>query len=530
MLCRRPAPVLLAIAVALSLAPPLQAAETVDVIRTIITTRSDPDAQWSSLNDVAADLDALYGENNFAPLWLHDGRPSPQAKVVGHEISNARDRGLRASDYDGPMLTTRIEQPQLDSDSAGRLDASLTVSLLRFLRHLSMGRVDPRKVGFGLDAPREQPDLREAVRRIARADDAKAEIASFDPPFPLYRRLEEALKHYRELETRSNLPSLPDSPVVHPGEHSPSLKTLRTRLRALGDLPEDAPVPKDQTLYDKATVEAMKVFQRRHGLDGDGVIGKGTWAALRVPLRERTAQIELAMERLRWLPRTSPGRFLIVNIPEFRLSAFDSESDGPVVSSKVVVGSAARRNETPILNADMQYVVLRPYWHVPPGILKKEILPKLKGDPQYLAKHGMEMIDGKVRQLPGEDNSLGLIKFIFPNRHHVYLHDTPSKDLFSRSRRDFSHGCIRVAKPIDLAEFVLRGVSDNDGAWTKERIVDAMQNGKNNRHVQLAAPIPVYLLYSTAIAGRAGEVRFFEDIYGHDAELLSALAKGPPYP
>jgi murein L,D-transpeptidase YcbB/YkuD len=226
------------------------------------------------------------------------------------------------------------------------------------------------------------------------------------------------------------------------------------------------------------------------------------------------------------LPRQTPDRFLIVNIPEFRLLAFESGQEGPVLSSDVVVGSAARRFETPILHAEMEYIVFRPYWNVPPSIARKELMPKADSDPGYLARNNMETRNGRIRQRPGDDNSLGLVKFVFPNRHHVYLHDTPSKALFDRSRRDFSHGCIRVARPADLAEFLLRG----QDSWTKERVVDAMQKGRNNRHVQLETPVPVYLLYATVMVGRNGELRFFEDIYGHDAELRKSLAKGPPYP
>jgi murein L,D-transpeptidase YcbB/YkuD len=174
----------------------------------------------------------------------------------------------------------------------------------------------------------------------------------------------------------------------------------------------------------------------------------------------------------------------------------------------------------------MQYVVFRPYWNVPPTIARKELLPKADEDAEYLERNHMEMVNGRVRQRPGPDNSLGLVKFIFPNRHHVYLHDTPAKALFGRSRRDFSHGCIRVARPVDLAEFVLRG----QGNWTQQRIADAMKKGRDNQHVRLETPVAVYLFYTTVIIGRAGEVRFYEDIYGHDTDLQKVLAQGPPYP
>jgi murein L,D-transpeptidase YcbB/YkuD len=236
-------------------------------------------------------------------------------------------------------------------------------------------------------------------------------------------------------------------------------------------------------------------------------------------------QIELAIERMRWLPRRTPERYLIVNIPEFRLLAFERGKPRPVLISNVVVGSVARSHETPVLMAEMEHLVFRPYWDIPPEILRNEIEPKVDADPEYLARNDMERIDDRIRQRPGPDNSLGLVKFIFPNRFHVYLHDTPAKQLFGRARRDFSHGCIRVAKPVELAEFVLNRQEE----WTREAIVAAMQSGRDNRHVRVEKPVDVYVLYSTVIVSADGEVRFVADLYGHDTELRKVLAKGPPY-
>lgn len=269
----------------------------------------------------------------------------------------------------------------------------------------------------------------------------------------------------------------------------------------------------------------MKRFQRRHGLDADGIVGRATLAALRVPPEQRALQIELAIERLRWLPRRPPDRYLIVNIPEFRLLAFERGVAAPILISNVVVGSAARRHATPVLVSQVERVVFRPYWNIPPRILRNEILPRVRADPGYLARHDMEWVGSKIRQRPGSGNALGLVKFIFPNRFNVYLHDTPARGLFARARRDFSHGCIRVERAVDLAELVLRGQE----GWTRENIVAAMERGADDRHVRLRRPITVYVLYSTVIVTAEGEERFFADIYGHDAELQNALAKGPPY-
>jgi len=296
---------------------------------------------------------------------------------------------------------------------------------------------------------------------------------------------------------------------------------LRRRLALLGDLVDDA-ASADATVYDAALVAGVERFQQRHGLAADGVIGPGTTRALRVEPVVRVQQIELAMERLRWLPLQVADRFILVNLPQFRLFGFRAGVPGPRVAMDVVVGSAARRHETPILHAELKYVVFRPYWEVPPGIARAEILPKVARDAGYLQRNHMETVDNRVRQRPGRDNALGLVKFLFPNEHNVYMHDTPQKSLFGRAQRDFSHGCIRVANPIGLAEFVL--------GWDRARIVDAMQRGRDNRWVPVEQPIPVYLLYSTAVVDESGRLFFFEDIYGHDAELARVLARGYPYP
>jgi murein L,D-transpeptidase YcbB/YkuD len=506
------------------LAAPAAAQTSAEAIRARLESGTHPDLTRADLSDVRADLAAVYEATAHAPLWVRDGQPTDAARAVATEMRVAHERGLRAADYDAALLGEWIERlagGDADAGAVARFDTAMTATLLRFLRHLSVGRIDPRRVGFGLEAAPVAVDWPATVQRVATAADPRAEIAALDPPFPLFARLREALTAYRTLE-RQDLPDLPDAPTLHPDETSPLTAPLRARLLALGDLPADPPAPADPALYDAPLVDAVKRFQARHGLATDGVVGRTTLEALRTPIAARREQIELAMERLRWLPRRTDDRFLIVNIPEFTLSAFEQGRSGPVLRSEVVVGSAARHHFTPILNAEMQAVVFRPYWHVPPGISRTEVLPKVRADPAYLTRNDMELIDGRIRQRPGPDNALGLIKFVLPNRHHIYLHDTPSKDLFGRPRRDFSHGCIRVARPVELAEFVLRG----QGNWDAERITRAMRTGPNNRHVRLEKPVPVYLLYSTVIVSRDGEVRFFPDIYGHDATLRRALTGG----
>jgi murein L,D-transpeptidase YcbB/YkuD len=297
--------------------------------------------------------------------------------------------------------------------------------------------------------------------------------------------------------------------------------------------------------YEGTIVEGVKRFQIRHGLEPDGVLGKGTQAALRVPLAWRVRQIELALERLRWLPDFGDRRLLAMNIPMFRLWAWDSTppNSTPSLAMDVIVGRALS-TETPVFVEEMREVIFRPYWNVPRSILTGEILPLIERDPDYLRKQDMEIVRGpgddaqpveatpenrvllqqgalRVRQRPGAQNALGLIKFVFPNEESVYMHGTPAQALFSRSRRDFSHGCVRVEDPVALAEWALKGRPD----WTRDRILSAIK-GTQSLHVRLAQPIQVVLFYTTAaVMPEDGSIHFAEDIYGQDVRLDRALAR-----
>lgn len=298
-------------------------------------------------------------------------------------------------------------------------------------------------------------------------------------------------------------------------------------------------------------VEAVEHFQARHGLTADGKLDQQTIRALNVPLAQRVRQLEDALERWRWLPPSFPQPPIVVNIPEFVLRVI-GPNNKVVLAMKVVVGKAVR-TETPVFAADMRFIVFRPYWNVPTSILRKEIIRSVTRNRDYIAANGYQVTDQsgrvvtscrisdgelaelragalKVRQKPGSKNALGLIKFLFPNEHDVYLHSTPATQLFSRARRDFSHGCIRVQEPVDLAVWLLRDqTTDQQQPWTAEAVREAMESGPNNRWVNLATPAPVLILYVTAVVEEDGSVHFFDDIYGHDRSLEAELAQGRPY-
>jgi murein L,D-transpeptidase YcbB/YkuD len=320
---------------------------------------------------------------------------------------------------------------------------------------------------------------------------------------------------------------------------------LRALLVALDDLPPNA-APTDDTL-DAATSEALRRFQQRHGLEADGLLGRSTFVALITPFTQRVQQIELALERSRWLPPKLGTPPIIVNIPQFRLFAFRSVDDYErnMLQMNVVVGKAFPQTKTPVFTADLRYVVLRPYWDVPRSILVKELLPSIRADHTWIANNGFEIVRGqsdespavattpesiaelergtlRLRQVPGRRNALGDIKFLFPNKYNVYLHDTPARGLFSQARRAASHGCVRVADPIALAEHLLA----HEPGWDAERIRAAIALDKPTR-VTLKAPVRVFLLYATAMAAEDGRVFFFEDIYRHDARLTALLRARP---
>jgi murein L,D-transpeptidase YcbB/YkuD len=329
------------------------------------------------------------------------------------------------------------------------------------------------------------------------------------------------------------------------GDAYPAIEQLALRLRSQGDLPQSAVVNVKAGRYNGALVEAVKHFQTRHGLQGNGRLGKDTLRELNTPLSQRVLQLEDALERWRWLPANYPHLPVVVNIPEFVLRTFVSDHK-IAMRMDVVVGK--EMHQTPVFAKELQYIIFRPYWNVPHSITSAEIIPALQRNRNYLAKENLEVTDqaghvvtggvvstsvleqlqsGKllVRQKPGPKNSLGLVKFIFPNDENVYLHSTPALQLFSQARRDFSHGCIREEKPAELAAWLLH----DQPKWTQETITAAMNSGPNNQQVKLSSPVPVVIVYMTAIVEENGEIYFFNDIYGHDGAMNAALAKGQQY-
>lgn len=392
---------------------------------------------------------------------------------------------------------------------------------MRYISDLHLGRVNPRRVDFLFDVSPKKYDLPKMIAGLVDATDIASRLEAIEPPYDGYRRLRGMLVSYRALAEQGEMDTLPSAPIVEPGSAWAGVPPLAAFLRRLGDL--ETPVVPDT--YDGALVEAVKRFQERHGLDADGRIGPATFRALRVPLSRRVEQIELSLERWRWAPAEVEGPPLVVNIPEFRLSAYDSNIKVELAMN-VVVGKSFPRRQTPVFADTMKFVIFRPYWYAPRSIARNEIRPKMAADPGYARRLGYEVVNGGIRQKPGPNNAMGNVKFMFPNSMNIYLHDTPGRHVFSRTRRDFSHGCVRVGNPAALAEWVLR----DDPKWTLDEVERAMHSGRENRRVNVRPPIPILIVYATAVARADDRIYFFEDIYGHDATLEDALAGGYPYP
>ena len=497
------------------------------------------------------------GAGAVTPSWFDGERPRDVVAGCIEVLSGVAGIGLDPRDYDATGLAARYQAlraaPRPSPADVAELDSRLTAALGRLLEDAHRGRIDPRSVGFDIDVGAKRLDLPATLRAARDGGGCAAALAGVQPQHAAYRRLVEALGRYRALAANGEPPFVPalgpKQRKVEPGQPWAGVDSLDARLRALGDLPADAPAPErtsDGTpLYAGPVVEGVKRYQDRHALEPDGVIGPATITALDTPFAARVRQIELALERLRWLPEMPEGQFLFVNIPLFMLWAIDPSEPANALRMRVVTGKSAG-HETPVFMDRMEYLVFRPYWYPPPGIVRNELLPRARRDPGYLERQSMEIVArsdddaeplpatdenlalvarGKLvlRQRPGERNSLGLAKFIFPNANNVYMHGTPAQALFSRARRDYSHGCIRLEDPARLAEWLLR----DDPEWSRSRIDEAMA-GERPHRVRLRKHQPVVIFYDTVLVYEDGVTHFADDYYRHDARLEEALRRRTP--
>jgi murein L,D-transpeptidase YcbB/YkuD len=522
------------------------APECVSALCRLVATGSHPSLVRRDFSDYRARIQEFY-KPSYALVWSREGQVTEQARAITELLKLAANKGLNADDYDGPRWDERLMKLSQSGRSVpeaelAAFDLLLTVSTMRYVSDLHFGRANPGLFHSSFDLDREIAGLPDFLRRrLINAPDVTSVLLEIEPPYDGYRRTEQALLRYLAIAREGALPVLPPSAKpVEPGTHYSSVPELARILRRVGDLTAPASETSASAMYEGAIVDAVRHFQSRHGLEPDGRLGKSTLAQLNKPLSRRILQLQLTLERWRWVPHHFDYPPIVVNIPEFSLRALNS-SFGTDLEMRVVVGKAYG-HQTPVFTAVMKYVVFRPYWDVPRSIQRSEMVPKLNRDPEYLSKNDLEVLNPKgtvvtkgavnaeiieglrsgnlrIRQLPGPDNSLGLVKFLFPNSHNVYFHSTPAKELFQKTRRDFSHGCIRVEKPVELSAWVLR----NQPEWTPENIRSAM-NGENPRQVTLSKPIQVLIVYATAVVPVTGEVRFFDDIYKLDEKLERRLS------
>jgi murein L,D-transpeptidase YcbB/YkuD len=484
-------------------------------------------------------LTEFYARRDFRPAWNDAATVDELIRLIG-EVDQV---GLDPDDYHLGELKrlTAATRGAVTSDPMDQvnLDILLTESLARLGYHSRFGKVDPRDLDSDWNLSRSL-DGKDPVEMIQSAIDSGS-LERFAAErivyLPFYDRLKATLAEYREIEQRGGWPEVPPGPSLRPDSVDGRVIDLRRRLKATGDLAAGAA---DSERFDEGLEAAVKRFQRRHRLTADGIVGTQSIEALNVPVGERIDQIRVNLERVRWVFRDVGDDFLVVNIAGFELWLF---RDGELVwRAMAQVGKPYRR--TPVFKAEMKYLVFSPTWTVPPGIRRKDVLPAVIKDPGYLRQKNMNIIDreGNVvpvdsidwpsvtvsnfrynfRQEPGPNNALGRVKFIFPNSHFVFLHDTPSKHLFDRADRAFSSGCIRVKDPMQLAELLLNDAKK----WNGDRIDEALESGKT-RTVFLPEPLPVMLLYWTVhFDEETGAPHFIKDIYGRDRQVLTALDEG----
>jgi murein L,D-transpeptidase YcbB/YkuD len=531
-------------------ATPVNSSAIEELLRSQIATGHLAELRWPDYSDYQPLVTKFYESGSYETAWMEGSVPTVQALEVIKALQASESKGLDPEDYDGSRWAGRIAALNASTsdnvnNTVAQFDLALTVCAMRYVSDIHIGKVNPAHFDFGINVAEKKYDLPLFLsEKLVGASDVQPILDAAEPPFLAYQRTKVALQQYLQLAKNPAIVALPlvDKPLAVGGAYS-AIPQLSALLQMLGDMP--AAAGPATTVIDAQLSNGLKNFQKRHGLTQSGVLNKETITQLNVPMAARVRQLQDALERYRWLSPEFSQPPLVVNIPEFRLRAFDANR-AVAIRMNVVVGKSFN-HQTPIFTDNMKYLVFRPYWNVPPGIQRSEIVPSIQRDRMYLAKKNFEVTDAAgnivstgevsdevlqglrrgrlmVRERPGPKNSLGLAKFIFPNSHNVYLHGTPAQSLFAQSRRDFSHGCIRLESPADLAAWVLRDKPE----WTKDKIKAAMETGPDNQQINLTNPIPVLILYVTAVVEEDGGVYFFNDIYGLDQSLDAVLAKGYP--
>lgn len=486
------------------------------------------------------DFISFYQSREFSPAWVVEEGVKEEAIEFLQAVEQSTDHGLNPEDYKLQYLyhlKKSLEKREVTLEDFQRFDKELTAAYLKLSNHILRGRIKPSQFDIAWKTDLRERNLGRHLEQAMENGAIKESLVALEPQYKGYQGLKDALARYTQLESKAGgWEPLPKSLTLKPGDSSKYVSQLYHMLYVLGDAEEEKT---DQQVYNEEVAAAVASFQERHGLRPDSILSEKTAEVLNVPFGERIAQIKLNLERFRWLPEKPEGRHVVVNIPEYRMYVY--EDNDSILDMRVIVGKAYE-STTPIFNDTIEYITFSPTWTVPPTIASEEMLPKLKKDPLYLAKQGFKIYENweedakpvnpehiewenvsgdafpyKVVQNPGPNNSLGRVKFMFPNKLAIYLHDTPADYLFDRDERDFSHGCIRVERPVEFAQFLLQDQNISKG------MIEQYMNLPEPKDIPLEEKVPVLIEYRTAWMSPEGKVNFREDIYGHDHKQLGTL-------
>ena len=490
---------------------------------------------------------AFYQRRAFQPAWTDREGFLPQGEVLAAAFNDAGTDGLDPVHYRGAAIEALMNRVLVENeeglpvgDHLGNLDILLTEAFMRYATEVVSGTVHPDSAGLPWLIPRQDSTDSALLSGLLERPDLAQALEELRPSVPYYDHLRAALPRYQSIADQGGWPAVSDGESLEVGSSGQRVLELRGRLAAEADPVEAALVAgaPDPALYDSTLTEAVTHFQERHGIDADGRVGAETLRELNVPVEERLLAIKLNLDRWRWLPRELGDRYVLVNVAGYELAVMEQHQ--PVLRMNVVVGKEGWT--TPFFQDTLEHIVVNPYWNVPPSIVERDLVPAVARDPGYLARNGYEVLNSSgrrvdpyavnvasdaytIRQRPGGSNALGEVKFVFPNSMNIYLHDTPARHLFKLSRRAFSSGCIRVEKPKELAEYLLRTATTlPSGTY------DSLRAKKSEQWVKLEQKIPIYILYFTAWADGEGGVRFYPDVYRRDSAMLPlARSKlGPP--
>jgi len=495
-------------------------------------------------------LPAFYERRGYWPAWIDENGLLPQVQTLVQTLRNASQEGLTPTDYHLTCIDNllqkigTVQKKSLFEHTAllADIDLVLTDAYLVYASHLLAGRVNPVTIHAEWNVKQREVDFIELLENALRQNQIRESLQALVPRHNDYARLRAALTYYRAIAKKIDAIQLPSGVTLKRDDEGKNISALRKRLILEGDLIVEG--GQNDSIFNSEIETALKNFQKRYGLEATGVIDSATLEAWNIPIAHRIRQLEINLERWRWLPQEFTSHYMIVNIANFELYAI--ENDSIALSARVIVGRTYRR--TPVFSDSISYLVLNPYWHVPRNIAVQDILPQIKKNTGYLSKNKMTLFKGSgsnaeivdpravnwaavnaqnfsftLRQDPGEANALGRVKFMFPNKYNVYIHDTPSKELFEKSERGFSSGCIRVEKALELAGYLLK----DSQQWSQNKINAAIKKG-TEQTVRLKKTIPIHLLYWTAWVGRDGMVNFRKDIYERDVLLDQALREAPP--